>query len=403
MILDMKRLDEIKEADLQQLIADASPEKKSIDYKRYAIGGTDEDKKEFLADVSSFANSSGGFLILGMSEDNGIPIELCGLKIPDRDSDAEILRLENLIRDGIAPRILGIETEPVDIPSKGTYALVIRIPRSWQSPHMVTYKGNSRFYSRTSNGKYPLDVGEIRTAFTLSETASEQIRNFRSDRINKVISDETPISIQEGPKAVLHLAPLNAFTVGNNVDLHSLIANSAIELFKRTHEIGLSGKRLNFDGLLVYPAGTPTKCHQYAQVFRNGCIEYVAVIASDGQSKDILGAWIEKPLINGLPSFLSIQGFLAVQPPVFAMLTVLNVRGYIITVAKFETVFIAMESIYYPVDRDHLIIPEIVIENLQCNADEVLKEAFDTIWNASGWAGSINYDANGRWKLNRKN
>jgi predicted HTH transcriptional regulator len=63
-----KPLDHITEADLQALISDAVPEGRTIEYKRALPGNSDGEKKEFLADISSFANTSGGDLIYGMDE-----------------------------------------------------------------------------------------------------------------------------------------------------------------------------------------------------------------------------------------------------------------------------------------------------------------------------------------------
>jgi hypothetical protein len=68
-------------------------------------------KREFLADVSSFANTAGGHLVYGISEAAGIPTGLPGVVISD--FDAEKLRLENLLRDGILPRISGIARSTV--------------------------------------------------------------------------------------------------------------------------------------------------------------------------------------------------------------------------------------------------------------------------------------------------
>jgi len=39
-----------------------------LDYKRDVPGESDQDKKEFLADISSFANATGGDLIYGVDE-----------------------------------------------------------------------------------------------------------------------------------------------------------------------------------------------------------------------------------------------------------------------------------------------------------------------------------------------
>ena len=41
--------------------------------------------EELLKDVSSFANTEGGDLIIGMTEDGGIPKEVCGFETKDPD------------------------------------------------------------------------------------------------------------------------------------------------------------------------------------------------------------------------------------------------------------------------------------------------------------------------------
>jgi len=76
---------------------------------------------------------------------------------------------------------------------------------------MVTFRGHSRFYSRNSAGKYPLDVSEICALFALSETTTERIRNFRLERLSKIISGETQVALDEAPKTVLHIIPFGAF------------------------------------------------------------------------------------------------------------------------------------------------------------------------------------------------
>jgi hypothetical protein len=60
MVFENKTLDKIEESDITQLLNDKIPESKILGYKRDAIGNSDGDKKEFLADVYSFANASGG-------------------------------------------------------------------------------------------------------------------------------------------------------------------------------------------------------------------------------------------------------------------------------------------------------------------------------------------------------
>ena len=70
---------------------------------------------------------------------------------------------------------------------------------------MITFQAHSRFYSRNSAGKYPLDVHELRAAFAMSERTAERTRAFRAERLAHVISGETPVAMLDGAKTVLHI------------------------------------------------------------------------------------------------------------------------------------------------------------------------------------------------------
>src|SRR5438309_1734620 len=103
MALWNKQLGSIVEDDLQALRIGQYAEAKRIEYKQPLPDNMSSNKKEFLADVSSFANAVGGDLVFGIKEDHGVPVEICGIEISDLDT--EIRRLELIILDGIRPRI----------------------------------------------------------------------------------------------------------------------------------------------------------------------------------------------------------------------------------------------------------------------------------------------------------
>jgi predicted HTH transcriptional regulator len=60
-----KEIDALTKQDIDALIANSVSEGRNIEYKEELPGGSDEQKREFLADASSFANAGGGDLILG--------------------------------------------------------------------------------------------------------------------------------------------------------------------------------------------------------------------------------------------------------------------------------------------------------------------------------------------------
>jgi hypothetical protein len=204
-----KPIGQIGTADLQALVADAVAESKTIEYKQEMPGGTREEKIKFLAAVSSFANTAGGDLLIGGPAQDGIPTAVSGIAVPSIDD--EKLRLESLLADCIEPRIPRIEIAAVPC-SSGQHALVVRAHRSWLAPHRV--KLNDKFYGRNSAGKYPLDVSELRSAFVLSETATERIRAFRAERLIKITARENFIGLPDGPVMVIHAVPFAAFATG---------------------------------------------------------------------------------------------------------------------------------------------------------------------------------------------
>jgi predicted HTH transcriptional regulator len=140
--------------DLMQLVTNGVSEGRSLEYKEVRPGETDSERKEFLADASAFANGAGGDLIYGVRErrddagkPTGVADAIVGLTMVNLD--AEIRRLEGMLRDGIAPRIPGTRLHAVAGFEHGP-ALILRVPRSWAGPHMVTYQQHSRFYTVTA-------------------------------------------------------------------------------------------------------------------------------------------------------------------------------------------------------------------------------------------------------------
>ncbi len=386
LLLINRNINQVTEEDLQVLIDNAVLESKTIEYKQSLPGNSDSDKKEFLADVSSFANASGGDLIYGITEDKGVPVSLEGLDIDNIDKEKS--RLDNIIRTGIEPRILGIDIRPINLSNAKT-AIVIRIPKSWISPHRVTYKGHGHFYTRGANGKYPMDVEELRVSFNLSETIAQKIRMFREDRIAKIYANETPVPFYENAKIVLHLIPVMSFNPGQRYEIKKVKF-----LKSNTAPIYCSGwdNRFNFDGYITYSSGRESKSHSYLQLYNNGIIEAVEglLLKPDYQGLKIPSVAYEEELINALSRYLDLLKKLNIEPAIFIFLSLLGVKGYTMAIKNFW-------GDVYPIDRDILLLPEVVIENYNVEAQHILKPCFDSIWNACGLPESLNYDENGDW------
>ena len=102
----------IVEADVQQLVTDGQTEGMHVEFKRDMYGNSDADKKEFLKDLSSFANSAGGHLVIGIDEAQGTASNVAPIT---GDSDAILQRLEQIARTGIEPRVVGLQMRAVSL------------------------------------------------------------------------------------------------------------------------------------------------------------------------------------------------------------------------------------------------------------------------------------------------
>lgn len=383
-----KNLVEIDESDLQHLVDEEIIEKKTLDYKSELPGNKESDKKEFLADVSSFANASGGDLIYGITEnrEKGKPKALIGIEI--ENVDQEILRLDQIIRDGIEPNIpsSSINIHPIQL-SNSNYVLIIRVGKSWLAPHRVSFKAWDRFYSRSTNGKYRLDVQELKAAFILSDTLGDKIKSFRETRISDIYANELPIPFYPSPKLVLHMIPITAFNPGQTYDLE-------ISLYDIQPMMASSfDHRYNIDGLLTYSKfRNDNRSFSYVQLFKNGIVEAVnSEVLWSGIGKKIIPiTLIEEALIENVPRYMEVYNKLNIDPPIFIFVTLIDVKDYKIPKNRSWG-----PSNPYTVDRDIVLIPELIIENKEFEPSRTLKPIFDSIWNTCGYKRSFNYTKEG--------
>lgn len=387
-----KPLNQITYADIDQFVREQWPEGKTVEYKRDPYGSRDEDKKELLKDVSSFANTQGGDILIGVDEDKGVPTGIPGVAVPDIDK--EKLRLEEVIRRGLDPRI-DFAIHHVPTPAS-TAVLIIRVQESLLFPHRVVYQGRfGEFWARSSAGKYSMDTDELRRAFTLSATIHEQIRAFRRERVAQVTKGETPIPLLPGGTLILHLVPVASFRSRQLFDVATMP-----DLPTRFPPIGASGwdHRLNLDGHVSYSGGRQDRTSRsYTQFFRNGIVEAVlsdVVRERKEEGKLLLAGYYERTLTQEFrPVARLLNGLrqLGIQPPIWGFLTITGVKG-----ARIPTDHDFGDE-NRAIDRDTLMLPEFVIDDLDTDPITFLRPVFDLVWNASGFVRSFNFDQNGKW------
>ena len=259
------------EGDLQEIIEnDVYRENEFWDYKQTFAVLECQDKEskrkkqnEFRHDICSFANAEGGYLIVGVMEEAGVPTEINGIGISNTDK-FELDRRNEL--SGILPVVPKVEFSFIKL-LNGNYVVVIRIYRGMYKPYLYREnEDNYRFYVRRGNRKQAMSYMEIRDDFLHSNLLSEEIKRFRKERLLSYI-EEYPNT----PFAIVQVIPADFV----NVDAMSLLYNEYKEKNIKFHDIfnGLCYGHIfpNVDGISFpnydYDNGI------YLQLYNNGISE----------------------------------------------------------------------------------------------------------------------------------
>lgn len=382
--------------DLTSLVTEQAEEGRHLDFKRDLPGSADKDKMELCADVSSFANTGGGYLLFGVEERNGVASAIPGL--PGVDADTAIVRLEQILSAGIDPPVPGIASRRIPTAS-GESAIAIHVPRSWRAPHLVKYGASFRMYARTSRGKQPLDAHEIRKTFESTGNAVDSVRRWRDDRIARILAHETPIRLEPGAKMALHIVPLESVSDPFRIPATDFAGKSI-----PFQPLGVSAwdHRINLDGYVThggrgYQANSGAE-RSYCQVFRSGRIEAVfSQLVREPQARPVIASvWFEQAVLEATSRYIKPLTDLGISYPLVVMLSFLEAKGAYMAV---DPRYIGIDV--HPIDRDVLVLPEVVLEAPQADLPRTLRPIFDAAWNACGIARSLNYDNKGNWKAGR--
>jgi hypothetical protein len=396
-----KPIEQITSEDLQLLVANGVSESRTLEYKEALPAGTDQDKREFLADVSSLANAIGGDLVFGAREardengrPTGTPDAIVGLDAPN--SDHAIQRLENVLRDGIAPRIPGVRFRAVGKFERGP-VIVVRVPRSWAGPHMVAFQQSGKFFTRHSGGKHQLDINEIRDAFLNSRSASERAEDFRTNRLGRIIGGGAPVRLSSEKVLCIHAIPHASLFGASAVELQKAASNSG-DL--RPIEAGGWGPRFNIDGVISIAASPRgEKSTGYVQLFRNGIVEIVfseVYFESPPELRTAVtgvgAGHVAQELAGAFQRVVSLFRTLEVGPPVSWFISLHGMNDVVLHVSQRRALYGR-----HAFDRETILLPELVLADYDMPASAVLKPALDALWQAAGLERCFDYDEDGRW------
>jgi len=261
-----RRLRDVTEADVRQIVNAGVGEHLHVEYKQQTYGANHGDRREFLLDVCQFANTQGGILLIGVAEGAaGIPDPNANLGIQVANPEQLLLDYDARVATCIQDR-LPLESAAIPI-AGGTYVLALRIPDSVNKPHCVNLEGHIYFPARRDRNRYHMDVREIkemamRTASSL-ERAEEQLKSAL----------QSLPQLPEVPQLLIGLIPV--FWKEFSVDIRNADVVQSVRTFAPTQ----SNPVTSFAGLdrVVHADGSKVQVHRNGLLVVNRRLSLVTV------------------------------------------------------------------------------------------------------------------------------
>lgn len=377
-----KRISAVTLDDLKRLVGSAVTESLNLDYKRLLTLDERDQKKEFLRDITAFANAEGGTILYGVDEERdgegrptGIPKAVEGFDVSNRD--ALILSAEHLLKDGVDERLPPYEIGAIPLDA-GKLVLTIRVPPSPRAPHMVTLGGERRFFIRGNSGRQEMSTAQIRDAVLRTESANERVHSFVRGRLAKWRAQGV-----KGAFWMMHVIPLvrdrAAIDVTDENVTRRLIAMGSPRGGNYGHCI---------EGFKVGHHNQNQEA-SHAITFRDGTVEFLDQFPFNIEKQFFAYSAFDESAFKLLNGVVGLYREGRLQLPAAVCITLDGVKGYVLPGERW--------TVRARVEDDEILVEPIVLVDIPPDVKTVIRPAFDFIWNAFGFPRCIGFDSGGKY------
>jgi hypothetical protein len=155
-----------------------------LDFKAQIYGRSDAEKRDLAGDVAALANTAGGVIVIGVTEDDHARAASApGIEV----SDAEVARVRQVVASGVSPMPAFDVFIVLDDPDSGHGFMLIAVPQSVLAPHAVLINNALRFPTRNGATTRHLSEPEVAAAYRSRLARAAQ----RTDRLEQVETELT--------------------------------------------------------------------------------------------------------------------------------------------------------------------------------------------------------------------
>lgn len=360
----------ITQSSLQHLIDDQVTESQDLEYKQNIFPDGKFDvkiKNKILKEITAFANSTGGIMIIGIEEDDQhCPKKLVGAGFSMTQYDTWHASFNQIVQTNILPRLHGLICTPVPL-DNGQIAIVIFIPKSYSRPHCCKIDGRQEYHMRVGNIMHTMEIEDLRKAFLYTNGLQDKIRQFHNERISMIMANECIGDMGTGPKIVFHIIPEWSFELGNMIDLEYFRDNTQFKPFTCSSW----NYRYNIDGICIYNINQDSGIlNTYTQVFHNGIMEATEIRCLSNFEKNLIYDWnaMQGFILNAIETYAEMLEKNFIPKPWHILATILNGKGF----SAYD-----WGGSSKPLDRD-------IINSLDgiCTDDNTIRDALKPVFNS---------------------
>lgn len=208
-------LNQVTLDDIESLVKFRRSESRTLDFKEAFPSPDHKGVRDFLADVTAFANTDGGDIVIGIREDkNGVAVDVPGIERAGLDQ--ELRRIDDQLRSLVDPGVPLFAVREL-LREDGKVVLVMRVGASLIAPHRVDHDKSSRFYRRANRSNLAMSTAEIRQAFAASQDYPDRIRDLHRKAVEAITGKNMPTRIVDRPTIVVSIAPLSVFREARDI------------------------------------------------------------------------------------------------------------------------------------------------------------------------------------------